>query len=164
MDLPRQIAGLQWARPLAAKPTFRPEPRPSPAKRAGLAYERRVAATVGFGRHGDWFEFLDSSGPGYCQPDIWGPDGKGGIVVLECKLTWTLSARLQIQGLYGPVLEHIFKCPARGVIICKNLLPTTPRGLVYGDLREAMGRATSQNPTICHWPGKFPGALRAGEA
>jgi hypothetical protein len=156
---------LRWATS-CPKPTFAPQAKPSPAKRKGIAFEARVAATLGIGRHGDWFNYADDKGLGYCQPDLWWKEPAVGnaiarIVVVEVKLTWTLAASRAILGLYAPVLSHIHQLPVHGIIICKNLTPLTPRGAIFGDLREALAHTGPRTPTICHWPGKFPGALKA---
>lgn len=164
----RLVCGqLQWASS-CPKPRFSPEGRPSLAKRAGLSFERKVIATIGIGNHGDWFSYTDDNGLGYCQPDLWWrelPQGgkPGRIVVVEVKLTWTPAGGNAMRHLYAPILEHIYHLPVVGVLLCKNLTPASPRGLIHGDLRSALAATAPQTPTICHWPGKFPGAIMPPE-
>jgi hypothetical protein len=106
IDLP-----LAWAEMRDTGP-FHSSPRVQGAKLEGLRYERR------FGRYlkkaarrsaeilsGQWFEFEDHGGPGWAQPDhilIY----PGQVLVFECKLTQHPHARVQLEELYFPLVEH----------------------------------------------------------
>lgn len=162
-QLPHQVKGLFWAEE-CERPGFASGGANSVVKRQGLAYEHKVAAAVGKGRGSVWFRYQDASGFGHCQPDLilfaqTPAFPQPFIVVVECKLTWNLVARGQIQRLYKPVLEQIWGIEVRGVIVCKNVTPWTPRARICSTLSEAVGLTTPEEPSILHWPGRNAAAL-----
>lgn len=131
----RKIEGLLWARP-CTKPAFIPTNRPRGASnKAGLAFEASVAASLPSSLHGQWFEFADANGQGWCQPDILQFVGSY-VRVLECKLTWTPVAFYQLRDLYLPVVAMAYKLPAKGLMVCRNLTPSAPPASL--DLAGAM--------------------------
>lgn len=67
-----------------------------------------------------WFRFSDVFGTGFCSPDLLLLT-KSGLLVLECKLTYTPEARAQLLGLYLPVLRHLTGVAVAGVVICRGL-------------------------------------------
>lgn len=145
----RQIKGLLWARPYEGVPKFATEARGRP-NRQGVAYERRVVAMLRGGTAGQWFQYQDERGLGWCQPDLFTADVER-LVVIECKLTWTSEAREQITHLYCPILEHIYGKPVVGVIVAKNLTAATPRERVVWDMPAALALATRRTPAVLHW-------------
>jgi len=100
-------------------------------KRAkGLSYERLVGKTLGRWKDegsldckihlGRWFYFIDKNGHGWCQPDIY-LEFKDCIILIECKLTQTENAFLQMKELYVPVLQKVHGKPVYTVQVCKIL-------------------------------------------
>ncbi len=147
----RKISGLVWAR-ACNKPACIPTSRPRGRKAAGLRYERELAKAVPRGVHGQWFEFADSAGHGWCQPDLFLVEEEA-IYVLESKYTWKRTANGQIANLYKPVLEMVFGKPVRGIVVCKVLTSETPRGSICRTLDEAKARAAGPLPVVLHWIG-----------
>ncbi len=69
---------------------------------------------------GQWLEFEDFNGLGFAQPDYFILDD-ARLVLLECKLSQTKRAWPQLNGLYAPLLQHIFDLPVTSIQVCKNL-------------------------------------------
>lgn len=67
---------------------------------------------------GQWIAFYDHNGRGYAQPDyyILYPDV---ILVVEVKLKQNSQAHLQLDQLYRPLLEALYKLPVRMLQIFK---------------------------------------------
>jgi hypothetical protein len=131
-----------------------PRTRSRGVKALGLRYERLVGRALGAWpglRLGPWFEFCDANGRGYCQADalIIQPDL---VVVLECKLTDVPQADLQLEGLYKPVLEHIYKRRVHGVVVTRHLTRTTDLSRVTDSFAGALARPRP----ILHWLGRGP--------
>lgn len=120
---------------------------------AGVRYELEVAKALAERQiqHGRWFEYRDSGGLGYCQPDILLP-WKGRVVILECKYTWTPLARRQLDLLYRPVIEKITSRDTLGVVVCKRLLPEVRLDGICHSLDEALDHAILGD-TVLHWIG-----------
>lgn len=150
----RQISGLVWAKLLATRPRSIPQSRPrAKAKQAGLRYERAVALAIGGCVHGQWWEFCDRNGHGYCQTDVTIDTGKL-LVVLESKYTWTPDAYVQLEGLYLPVLRHHFNSSRHviGFQITKVLKDL--RGCrVARSFDEACRMSMSGERVVLHWLG-----------
>ena len=123
------IRGLRWVKALDDRPRFISSPRIKGIQRAGLIYENRIANYMKalYGDkvlHGQWYEFEDRRGLGWCQPDIIVlPDkDRKFILVLECKLKATKKAWVQLNYMYLPVLERIYpQTEIRLVQVVKNL-------------------------------------------
>ena len=123
------IRGLRWVKALDDRPRFLSSPRIKGIQRAGLIYENRIANYMKalYGDkvlHGQWYEFEDRRGLGWCQPDIIVlPDkDRKFILVLECKLKATKKAWVQLNYMYRPVLERIYpQTEIRLVQVVKNL-------------------------------------------
>lgn len=147
----RRVEGLIWARQ-CSKPGCIPKSRPRGKKAAGLRYERDLAAALPGATHGQWFEFEDSAGHGWCQPDLF-ICGTEAIWVLEAKYTWKRGAQAQISRLYKPVLERVFGLPVRGIVVCKVLTRETPQGAICRSLEEAKARSAGPLPVVLHWIG-----------
>lgn len=155
----RTIRGLKWARALPARPSCIPQGRPRGAKAQGLRYERALAAMLPAARHGQWFEFEDLGGRGYCQVDLLLDRPEGGLLILEAKYTWTFEGHQQIEGLYVPVVERAWGMRAKGVVVAKRLVPgVVGVAKVVGTLEEASAWASGR--VVLHWLGK--GALTHG--
>ena len=123
------IRGLRWAKALDRQPNFLSSPKIRGIRRAGLIYENRIANYLKaiYGKdvlHGQWYAFEDRRGLGWCQPDIIllpNRDRKY-ILVIECTLTATKKAWVQLNYLYRPILERIYpQVEIRMVQVVKNL-------------------------------------------
>lgn len=149
----RIVRGLLWAR-ACEKPTFIPVARSRGAKAQGRRYERLVAKALGpSAQHGQWFEFADSNGLGWCQPDLL-LQFNNFVAILECKNTWTNEGHSQGQMLYKPVVEKALGTRCVCVQVCKNLRNETS-GRVYGDLQDAVKAALlGERDVTIHWIGK----------
>ncbi len=150
---PRAIQGLKWARALASRPSCIPKGRASGAKAEGLRYERLVAKRLPVARHGQWFEYEDLKGHGYCQTDII-MEIQGCRVVLEVKYTWTAEGHYQLERLYLPVVEAVYGAPVVGVVVCKRLEEKMPGTVVTGDLWHALQLGRSGKRPVFHWIGR----------
>lgn len=76
-----------------------------------------------------WIRFSDNFGSGWAQPDLF-LVVESSIVLIECKLTQTPVAFLQMRELYAPLLRTLY--PGKDVACiqaCKNLL-TIPEKLL----------------------------------
>ncbi len=155
----RQISGLIWAKS-CGRPKSIPVSRPRGRKAAGVRYERQLAAAVPQAQHGQWFEFQDRAGLGWCQADLL-LKTKVGIAVLEAKYTWTPDGHKQVERLYIPVVEKVYNCPAFGMVVCRVLTSDTPRDWIRRDLATALERAACCLPTVLHWIGAGLGPLQA---
>lgn len=144
----RAVDGLKWAR--EAESPWGKRQRVRGAKAKGLAYERALAKALPGATHGQWFEFEDRNGRGYCQPDLILCRG----LLLEAKYTWTIDGHRQIEGLYKPVLEKVYGVGWIGIVVCKVLVAGMPRGVkVVGDLAEGVREARAGNQVVLHWIG-----------
>ena len=146
----RVIKGLRWSRP-CARPSCIPQSRPRGAKGKGLTYERKLAKRLTELNHGQWFEFEDSNGHGYCQTDFIAAS-QGVLYVLECKYTWVIQGHLQIEQLYLPVLQAAQALPVFGFVVCKNLTSQMPKLQIAASIGEAQELA-QVGRTVWHWLG-----------
>ena len=147
----RVISGLKWAR-VADRPGFARRSRAKGSKYQGLKYERQLSLAIPAATWGQWFQFEDANGPGWCQTDlIFGAYGR--TVCLEAKYTWTAAGHHQINKLYRPVLEAVYGRAVAGVVVCKTLTGETPRFWVSSDLESAVCRAASGEYSVLHWLG-----------
>jgi len=99
------------------KPGFtRRRQRLSGAKKAGLAYEKKVNARLGedYGDRyipGVWFRFTSKDQPGarFAQPDglVWDLS-RGVITIVEIKIRHSYRAWWQLRELYEPILAFKF--------------------------------------------------------
>lgn len=156
----RIIEGLEWAEP-ARNPYGKTPKTPRGAKGAGLRFERQVASGITGARTGRWFVFRDANGTGYCSPDIILATAQG-LIVLECKLSDTPHAFSQIERLYKPVLQMVFRRPVAGIVVAKHLRAHTDTALVVEDLRSALKflRDRPGSVPILHWMGRSVAHLR----
>jgi hypothetical protein len=147
----RRVAGLKSASLLDSRPSSIPIDRPRGSKAAGLRYERAFGAAQPHLRHGPWFEFVDSSGPGYCQPDFL-LDRPNSIVLFECKLSLVSQAFDQLFGLYKPVVEATLGKEVFGIVVTKHLRPSAGLAIV-STMHDALFQVAFGKPTVLHWLG-----------
>ena len=110
---PRWIENLQTVELRETGP-FASSRRLRGAKGQGQRYEQkfgkflqRTAGREAELLSGQWFEFEDANGPGWAQTDhllIY----PGSLIIFECKLTQHPSARLQLEGLYLPLVHAVW--------------------------------------------------------
>ena len=151
----RIIEGLKWAHPLSAKPDIIPTSRPRGAKAAGLRFEHALAKALPSALHGQWFEFEDRNGHGYCQTDLIYSLLPLYMVVLEVKYTLVPGAHSKLLNLYLPVVSLALSRPSVGVVAVKNLDPRYRRGKIHTDLHSAAAAsATSTYPSLLQWSGQ----------
>ena len=119
----RIVRGIKFAAP-CARPACIPKGRPRGAKREGIRYERGLADRLDprVWVYGQWWEYIDDRGHGYCQTDFHYAAGDS-VIVLECKLTWTPEGHQQIAQLYAPVLSAALRVPVLGIVVARKLLP-----------------------------------------
>lgn len=149
----RIIDGLKWASK-CERPSCIPEARPGRGpKGMGIRYERALSWALPEAVHGQWFEFEDSRGLGYCQTDLLLEQGPSRVLCLECKYTWTPIGHMQLERLYRPVVEEALGREFFGVQVCKVLMPETARQARIvsrlEDVRELAGLARC----VWHWLG-----------
>lgn len=119
----------------------------------GLRYERVLAKALPMAKHGQWFEFEDKYGRGFCQVDLM-LEMPRGILILEAKYTWVPEGHCQIEGLYSPVVEMALGKPCKGMVVCKKLIPGMPRELeIVSDLESGARALASGNRVVLHWLG-----------
>lgn len=151
----RRIEGIRRAKALPEKPACIPASRPRGAKAAGLRFERALAKSLKGSMHGQWLEFEDRNGFGYCQVDVLFSMLPRFMVVIECKYTLVPGAHSKLVSLYLPVVEEAFGCPVAGVVVVKNLDPRYRRGRIYTNIEEAAIAAfESKYPTLIQWSGQ----------
>lgn len=152
----RRIDQLEWAQE-CPRPKAIPIGRPRGAKAAGVRYEKAVARALPQAKHGQWFEYSDHNGSGWCQPDLL-LDLPNGVLVLEVKYTWTAAAYVQLEGLYLPVVGKARSKPCRGMMVCRNLVDSGQMAGVYvtGDFVRACTVAASGGRVALQWLGKSP--------
>lgn len=103
------------ARILAHRPPFIPQTRATGAKARGVSYERKVldkleilAMARGLEYYrSPWFEFHDSTGRRWCQPDaiLLSEDT---AIIAEVKYQHTADAWFQLWEIYRPVVGTAF--------------------------------------------------------
>lgn len=134
----RIVRGLTHAEPLPSRPKFIPRAIVSGVKGRGLTYEKKVGRVLrGYWPHvrsGIWFAFIDKNGPGVCQVDhfVVLPDQ---VLLVECKLSESDVAWVQIRDLYGPILADYFQLTVTGVQATKHVRSAD----ALADIREALG-------------------------
>lgn len=73
-------------------------------------------------RPNQWVQFEDANGPGQCEPDAFLVTPEE-VLIFEVKLTACRYGFEQLEGLYAPLLGHLFKRPVRCLQIAKALHP-----------------------------------------
>ena len=151
----RVISSLSWARP-CDRPKSIPRARAGKGtKGLGIRFERSVSTVLGpKAKHGQWFEFWDRNGRGFCQPDIIFLSG-GNVYIVEVKLTNIEKAQAQLTELYIPVVSKALESPARGIIVTKYVTRVTDATLIANTLTEAIARTQLVIPVL-HYIGIGP--------
>jgi hypothetical protein len=72
-----------------------------------------------------WIEFLDANGRGHAEPEAY-IEFPERLLLFEMKLSGGPMARLQMEGLYKPLLEHIYGKPVVCLLITKLVRGDTP--------------------------------------
>lgn len=139
----RVIDGLRLCTLLDQRPSCIPRPGGKGSKALGRTYEKKIGKLVKRTYpdliSGQWFEYYDNNGRGYCQIDHYLVFNEQ-VLVLECKLTQTSVAWGQMHELYKPVLEHMYKRPVTCVQVCKHVVDRTP---TISELSEALAKPGS---------------------
>lgn len=151
----RKIVGLKWARVSQSGPDL-PIRRARGARAAGLRYERAVAAALPIARHGQWWEYEDLNGHGWCQTDLILTHDHS-LVILEVKYSWVEQGHLQIEELYSPVVEMAMGKRPLGVQVCKNLKYGVRN--IHSELSSAVASGSSR--PVLHYLGTGPLLSRA---
>lgn len=135
----------------------KPRPRIASSKWKGLAYEKALAKALPGAVHGQWFEFIDSSGKARCQVDVL-VEGEALVLVIEAKLSWVPEAQAKLNGLYLPVVTKALAKPVIGLVVAKNISrQTLAAGWISRDLREAVAMLKDgSSPVTLHWSGSGP--------
>lgn len=145
--------GLEWARLQDDGPNF-VAGRQRGARAQGLRFEGRFGKYLAKNKFEalsqQWIAFVDANGPGHARPDYF-ITFEDRIILFECKLSQTEHAFLQIDGLYRPLLKHIFNRPVVGVQVCKNV---RTRGEYLEDIYAAIALRQEGN-YVMHWLGFY---------
>jgi len=160
----RIIQNLQWAKKLDRRPDCLPPVKHlRGSRRVGLKFEADLTRNLPGAIHGQWFQYCDSVGTGFCQPDILLFHLNGTIAVLECKLSQQDSAFQQLQS-YKMVVGRAFQRKVIGIQVTKNLRPyqcnIIPK--ICNNLPDALKCAVSQEFVLLHWLG-IPAQLQLVE-
>ena len=153
----RQIEGLVRAR-ISERPLGLPVSRLRGAKREGMVFERSLEGQLPSGaRNGQWWEFWDRNGLGYCQTD-WVIEAQQSVLLLECKLGQHWEAWQQIEGLYGPVLAMATGKRVFGVQVCKFLRKdrASDHERLVHTLEDALEACRAGARPVLHWSGLAP--------
>lgn len=154
----RHVEGeIRYVR-LCDRPSTIPRQRRAPrgVKGLGLRYEagvgREISRLLPNVYLGQWLEWKDDCGVRYCQPDVF-HTSDDRVVAFECKLTEVEEARMQLTGLYLPLLRALYARPALGVVVVKHLSRETCVERVVDSFEGALYRAQEDIPTL-HWLGR----------
>lgn len=147
----RTVVGLRYAA-MSLPPPHAGKGRPRGAKAAGVRFERELAKALPVARHGQWFQFIDANGHGWCQTDLL-LEFPECMVVLEAKYTWTEEGHGQVDRLYGPVVARAFGKPTFGLVVCRALRDSMPEVLIQAHLGEAILWAEKRKRVALHWLG-----------
>lgn len=152
----RKIEGLKFAN-LRSKPSIIGVQRARGAKAHGVRFERALAKAIPLARHGQWFEFIDANGYGFCQTDLL-LEFQSCAFVLEAKYTWTIQGHFQLDKLYLPVVAMALGKPTFGAVVCKALRTDVEmfNVLIVNRLMEALTWCQRGKPVIWHWLGEAP--------
>lgn len=155
----RVIRGLISAS-LSSRIPHVPQKRRKGAKAAGLRYERALASALPFALHGQWFDFFDAGGPGYCQPDFIARFINRPLII-EAKMSDVEGGRQQLRYLYEPIVARALGSEPIAVVAVRHLsalreteglyrVCETLRGAILSAEREPKRLA------IWHWRERTP--------
>lgn len=147
----RIVDRLFWADRAAERPPGIPISRPRGAKASGIRYEKALAKMFGTGViRGQWWEFRDRNGHGFCQTDLF-QEGERFALVMESKYTWCPEGHSQLELLYRPVVEFAVGKPVLGIQVCRILKPNMPSELtIVNDIASAIDFAKSGSLVVLH--------------
>lgn len=152
----RSVRGLKWARS-CERPSFVHNGPKRGVKRQGIRYENAFAGALSAefpqAKHGQWWEFEDDNGRGFCQTDVL-LTGPQAAVVFECKLSLVAEAFVQLSDLYLPVVQRALALPASGIVVTRHLRRGSGAPIV-AQLSEALLIAPTEIP-ILHWLERTP--------
>jgi len=110
-----------------------------------MAFERKVGkelARRGHPLQDAWFQFHDTKiGRGYAHPDGF-IQFKTRTLLVEMKLTGGPHGKQQMEGLYKPILEHVFGLPVKCLLICKWITADTP-GPIFNSIEAFLASEES---------------------
>lgn len=72
-----------------------------------------------------WIEFVDKNGRGLAEPELYAVL-RDCVVLFEMKLTGGPAGKMQLEGLYAPLLQHIYGKPVLCMLVCRGVIPGTP--------------------------------------
>lgn len=152
-----RVSGLHYAAP-CLRPDFIQKSKPKGAKALGIRFEKAVAKAID-GNSGQWFHYIDSEGPGWCQTDVL-VIGQKSVFILECKLTDTPEAVGQLLHLYYPVLREAYRLPVFGAVVCKNITSKTDLRRLVPSFERAIRLAKLEQIPVLQWDPRRPFPLR----
>lgn len=100
-------------------------------QKAGIRYEKKAVKYLKAKwshaelRYHQWIKFADRNGVGWAEPELF-IVLKDRVILFEMKLTGGPAGRMQMERLYKPLLEHIFKRPVHCLLVCRNVTEHTP--------------------------------------
>lgn len=101
--------------------------------------------------HNPWFLYNDES---YCSPDfiLWPHNADEPLIVIECKLKYTLDGTNKLKNLYLPVVRKAYQLRAEplGIVVAKSLTPEVKKTI--HKIRDAEPNANN----ILLWLGHYP--------
>jgi len=101
-------------------------------KAQGLRYEKKVLESLSASAlhdsyeiyHNPWFYYNDEF---FCSPDfiLWPTEPEAPLIIIECKLKYTLDGTNKLQNLYIPVIRKAYNLTTDpiGIVIAKSLTP-----------------------------------------
>lgn len=114
----------------------------------GLRYERAIAEALPGWTHGQWFEYEDRKGLGWCQVDLL-QSRPHSASLLEVKLSWVPEGQQQLEQ-YQEVVECALGVPfVYGALVCRYLRPATNAPVVDSLLR-ALPFMVGGKPVVWH--------------
>lgn len=72
-----------------------------------------------------WFQYFDKKGMGFCECDGF-LELESEVILFEVKLTGGPHGKMQMEGLYKPLLEKTLSKPVRCLLVVKNFTAATP--------------------------------------
>lgn len=140
----RRVTRLQWAR-RCAKPKHINFPRARGTKAMGLRYEGAFAKALPGAKHGQWWEFFDTNGHGYCQTDfLLVHDGE--LFVIETKLTDIEGGRAQLEELYLPVIAVALARRVYGLVVSRSARGESQSSRLHHGLAPALAASKLGGP------------------
>ncbi len=150
---------ITYAKMLDSRPLCIPIGRPRGVKAKGIRYENIVGRALleRFPKHGislgQWFEYCDVNGRGYCQVDVLiYRVADDSYVACEIKLTDTPSAQQQLQLLYLPVIQAATNRRVSAMIIARNVTPQSRD--IHDDFRNAVRASIDGIVPVWHFLGR----------